>query len=268
LERRYCLSAPALTSLEIDSIDDRTVSLSGYVSDESPETVEVDFFGAVIGIATPDASGYFAFSAEADWLGEIEAVAYDEECLSSDSAFVEVTSDVPMIDSLSVEYGEGTEITITGQVIDDGPDGLTVDFTGAVVGTTATDATGYFTFTAADGSGFVDVSVADAWGQDTYDSVEIAGDSLLEITYFSAEMDGGGYITVCGTVSGENLDQARVDISFLDVVDELSLDSEGNFSWYYQCDEGDEGWITAVACDASNNQSDLVEDYLSYMFYE
>lgn len=68
LERRYCLSAPAISSFEIDSIDHDTVSVSGYVSDDGPETVEVHFFGALAGSTSPNASGYFAFAADADWL--------------------------------------------------------------------------------------------------------------------------------------------------------------------------------------------------------
>jgi hypothetical protein len=278
------------------------------VADESPETVEVDFFGALAGSATPDASGYFEFSADADWLGDIGVVAYDDESLSSDSEFAEVTSDAPMIDSLSVEYGEGTDVTVIGQVIDDSADGLTIEVTGAVAGMVTTDSSGYFTFTAEGSSGDVDVSVTDAWGQNSCDSTEIedeepqdpiggdsteiddevsedpiGGDSTeiddevsedpiggsypLEIIDFGTDMDSGGYISVWGTVTGENCDQATIVLTFLDVENELSADSDGYFSWYYQCARGDEGWITVVATDDSTNASDTVEDYQGYIIY-
>ncbi len=264
LERRYCLTAPAITSLQIDSIDDTTVSLSGYVSDESPETVEVDFFGAFSGSTSPNASGYFAFSADADWLGDIAAVAYDEESLSSDSAYVEVTSDVPTLDSLSVEYGEGTEFTITGQVIDDSPGGLTIDFTGGIQGTATTDASGYFTFTAADGSGYVDVNVADAWGQDAYDSVEVTGNVSLQIINFWTDSESGGCIYAEGEVTGADPGDLTVLITFLDVEDEVSLEYDGSFSWYWYIEEGDEGWLSATASDQWGNESGSVEDYVIY----
>ena len=68
----------------------------------------------------------FAFTGEASSLGTIVAYAYDEEYLQSAATNVELTSDAPTINSLAIDYGYHTAITITGQVIDDDPDGLTV----------------------------------------------------------------------------------------------------------------------------------------------
>lgn len=269
LERRYCLTAPTIASLQIDSFEDTTVSLSGYATDESPETVRVDFEGSLYGSAYPDASGYFTFTGEADCLAEIMAVAFDQEDMESEPAYVELTSDEPAIDSLTVAYGYHTDVAIVGEVIDEDPGGLTVYFSGAVEGTAVTEADGSFMLEITDGSaslGSVEVSVADVWGQEAYDYAEICGDDVPEIVNFTADVSGTGVLTVEGEVLDEDPVGLTVVITFWGNEYEVTTNSDGEFFWQLQLEEGQEDYLTAVAFDWWGLESDAAEDYTGYGF--
>lgn len=267
LERRYCLSAPAISSFQIDAVEDTTVALSGYVSDESPETLQVDFDGAVCGSTYPDASGYFTYIGDASCLGEIVAVATDEEFLESDPAYAELTSDEPVIDSLAVVYGSHTEVAIVGQVLGEDPAGLTVYFSEAIEGTAVTDADGSFVIEVADGEaslGEVVVSVSDVWDQSDYEYVEITGDDPPEIVDFTTHVDGDGLLTVEGTVIDEDSDGLTVVITFWEEEYEITTDSDGAFVWQLQLEEDQEAWLTVIALDWWALESDAEEAYVGY----
>ncbi len=353
LERRYCLSAPTITAFQIDSIDGRTVSVSGYVADEDPETVCVDIYDSLYGGVSPNASGYFSYSGEAYWPGTITAVAYDQEYNLSAPAEVAFSDDPPSVDSLAVTYGTGTEVTITGQVTDETPGGLPVDFYGSVYGTAVTDTSGYFSLHVPDGSaslGYVDVSVYDAWGRPAYDTTEITsdepvidslgvaygyhtevaiaghvtdedpdgltvyfsgavegsavtdsngdftiqvadgiaslgevtvsvsdawgqgaydyamieGDDPPEIISFTTAVSGTGLLSVEGTVLDEDPVGLTVTITFLGNEYEVTTDSNGEFAWEMQLEEGEEDWLTAIASDWWTVESEAEGDYVSY----
>lgn len=267
LERRYCLTAPAITGLQIDAVEDTTVSVSGYVTDESPETVQVEFYDMLSGSTSPDASGYFAFTGEANSLGPIVAVAYDEEFLEWDWAEVELTNDEPTINGLALDYGHHTAITITGQVIDEDPDGLTVYISGAANGTAITDANGNFTLQVADGfasMGELEVSVEDVWGQPGSDWTLITGDNSPQIVDFWTHVGGSGLLTVRGTVTDEDPVGLTVVINFWGNDYEVTTDSDGDFIWQLQLEEGQEDFLTVVAFDWWGLESEASEAYVAY----
>lgn len=267
LERRYCLTAPTISAIQIDSVDDTTVSLSGYATDESPETVRVDFYDALDGNAYPDTSGYFTYTGDANYLGYIVAVAFDQEYMQSNPAYVELTSDEPVIDSLGVAYGYHTEVSITGQVLDEDPDGLTVYFTGAFQGSAITDSNGDFVIQVADGIaslGEVTVTVSDAWGQTAYEYAMIEGDDPPEIVSLTTTVDNDGLLMVEGTVIDEDPDGLTVVITFLSNEYEVTTDSNGDFVWQLQREEGEEDWLTAIASDWWTVESEAAEDYVSF----
>ena len=267
LERRYCLSAPSITSMQIDAVEDTTVSVSGYVTDESPETVQVEFYDILSGSTSPDASGYFTYTGEASWLGTIVAYALDEEVLQSEPAEVDLTSDEPTINSLALDYGYHTAITITGQVIDEDPDGLTVYISGAANGTAITDANGNFTLQVADGfasMGELEVSVEDVWGQPGSDWTLITGDNSPQIVDFSTHVGGSGLLTVRGTVTDEDPVGLTVVINFWGNDYEVTTDSDGDFIWQLQLEEGQEDFLTVVAFDWWGLESEASEAYVAY----
>jgi hypothetical protein len=263
LEGRYCLAAPTIDSFQIDSVSGTTVSVSGYVTDESPETVEVDFSGALEGSTYANGSGYFSYSGEAQF-GTIDAVALDEEMLSSDSAEVTIESDVPVIDSLSVTYGYHTEVTITGQVIDEDPGGLYVYFTGAVEGYAETDSSGNFSLNVPSAwPGTVQAAVADGWGQLTEAWVDINGDNPPEVT-ISTDLTPDGLLTIQGTVTDEDAEGLTVIITFRSEQYEVTTDCNGDFFHQIELDEGEEGLLTIIARDWWTLESDPAQDYIIY----
>ena len=224
------MAAPTITAFQIDSVDGTTVTLSGNVSDETPETVQVQFSGALLGSTTPNALGDFTYTGPADSLGTISAIATDEELLDSAVANVELTSDVPAFSGLTVQYGSGTEVTISGQVVDENPENLTVYFYGVVEDTAVTDANGNFSLFVPDGVamlGTVDLYVYDVWGQEGYDWVEITS----EIPWFTPLNFSYGThteVTISGTVVDE--DPSGLTVYFTGAVEGTAVtDANGDF---------------------------------------
>ncbi len=265
LERRYCLSAPTITAFQIDSVDGNTVTLSGCVSDENPGTVEVDFSGPLSGSTTPNASGNFSYEGDAWWLGEIVAVATDDEQLESAPASVQLTSDAPGFESVEVVYHEHTSITIMGWVVDEDPCGLQVDFSGVVEGCAFTDVAGYFELYVSEASlGPVNLTVFDTWWLMGETSVEITGDNPPEIEDFSANVGPTGILTVMGTVVDEDPAGLTVIINWrMDYY--VETDSNGDFFWQKELDPYEEGWVHCTAMDWWGLASGTVSDYVMYI---
>ncbi|HID76459.1 MAG TPA: hypothetical protein EYP56_10735 [Planctomycetaceae bacterium] len=264
LEGRYCPSAPTITAFQIDSVDHNTVTLSGHVADENPQTVLIDVDGVLFGTTYPDASGNFTVTGEAYSVGQISAVAMDEDFLYSDPVFVELTSDLPSITSVEVIYGHHTEVTIKGRVIDEDPDGLTVQFYGVLNGSTTTDENGDFSYYVESGYaelGDVPIYVEDVFGQGGSTTVTLTGDEPPSIINYQTQVDASGMLTVTGTVVDEDPVGLTVVITFLDMQEEVVTDEDGDFFWYYQMQQGEEGWVSAVAYDWWGLESDLVESY-------
>jgi hypothetical protein len=86
-----------------------------------------------------------------------------------------------------------------------------------------------------------------------------------EIVNFSTRVDSSNLLTVSGTVAYPEPEGLTVLIEFIDEEISLSTDSLGDFFWQRQLEEGDEGWLDAVAWDQEGGQdSESVRDYIYY----
>lgn len=112
--------------------------------------------------------------------------------------------------------------------------------------------------------GEVQVTVSDAYGQGAYEYVTITGDDAPEIINFTTHIDGGGLMTIEGTVTDEDAVGLRVVFNFWQDVFEVTTDSNGDFIWQLQLEEGQEGWLSAVAYDWWNLASGTAEAYVGY----
>jgi hypothetical protein len=83
-----------------------------------------------------------------------------------------------------------------------------------------------------------------------------------EITYFYTFVSPGGTLWVDGFVEDEDLEGVTVYITWLDETYEVDVASYGYFFWYTDLEEGDEGWITAVARDSEGLESEPWEDLI------
>jgi hypothetical protein len=81
-----------------------------------------------------------------------------------------------------------------------------------------------------------------------------------EINYFWATCTPGDTLWVDGSVVDEDFTTVTVDITWLGQTYQVTLDDYGYFFWYTDIEEGDEGWISAVAHDSEGLDSEPVED--------
>jgi len=265
LEKRFCLAAPAITSFQIDSVDGTYVSVSGSVTDECPEMTQVDFEGALWGNTWPDAYGNFSYSGYAQSLGAITAVATDDEWLQSAPAEVELTNNPPTLQSLSISYGYRTNLTISGQVIDEDPGNLAVYISGVVQGVVMTDSNGYFSLDVVGRDlGEVEIEVYDIWGQQAYDTIDVTGNNPPTITNYYCQVDSGGILTVDGYVVDEDPAGLSVMFEFMSNIYNTTTDTFGRFMWHKQLDLGDEGDLLTWVYDWWE-LSDAVLDYVMYV---
>jgi hypothetical protein len=205
LEPRLCLSAATITSFAAATTGvGRNVTLSGYVVDESPSTVQLTFSGVVSGSTTPNSTGYFQYSGLASGVGTVQASGVDNESLQSNTMFAQVSSNAPMISGLTaVETGNGKMVTVSGTVMDESPGGRTVTLSGVVSGTATTNAAGQFSATLqATALGTVTATTTDVWGLSSPLAQTQLTSAAPTITGFTVtETANGKQVTVSGTVS-------------------------------------------------------------------
>lgn len=82
-----------------------------------------------------------------------------------------------------------------------------------------------------------------------------------EITDFSMTITMGGLLVVEGTVVDEDPPTCSVTINWLDINYTATPNGDGSFSWYVALEEGQTGYVSAVATDSDGQGSDKVEDY-------
>jgi hypothetical protein len=160
-------TAPALT-MNLAYGANKTVILSGKVTDAQAGGMVVTFSGVVSGTATTDANGNYSVTLTPTALGQITATTTDVWGLTSSAATVTVTNTAPTITLTAVQHGNIW--TFSGRVTDEYAPGLVVTFSGpgAINGqTTTVNTDGTFSLcvmlTSSD-AGWVTASVTDWWG--------------------------------------------------------------------------------------------------------
>src|SRR5262245_20603273 len=91
LETRDCPAAPLIASLQVTYNGQNSVTLSGFVQDETPSFDHVLFSGAAIGCTSVAPNGQFSYTTNAT-LGLVSAVAIDIEMLRSQAAIAAITT--------------------------------------------------------------------------------------------------------------------------------------------------------------------------------
>ena len=122
--------APPSLSLSVSYGSQRTVTLSGQVSDTDPGGLTITFTGMVTGSTVTNPDGTFTATFTATGLGEVDASTTDSQGLESNVATVTLTSNPPVITNFMATAGQGGVWTFTGTVTDESPAGLVVTFGG------------------------------------------------------------------------------------------------------------------------------------------
>ena len=162
-------AAPSLT-LALAYGSQRSITLSGRVTDAQAGACTVQFTGVATGSTTTNADGTYSLTVNASQLGTVQARVQDTGGQTSAAAHVTVTSAAPSITHFQAIRGALNVWTFQGQVTDESAPGLTVRFGGlpSLVGRTVTvDSTGWFhlTIELQDGEqGTASAQTTDWWG--------------------------------------------------------------------------------------------------------
>jgi hypothetical protein len=169
-------AAPTLT-LAIAYGAQRTITLSGQVTDAQAGACTVQFTGVATGSTTTNADGTYRLTVSASQLGTVQAVAQDPWGQKSAAAQLSVTSAAPSITNFQAIRGTLNVWTFQGQVTDESAQGLVVRFGGlpSLAGYTATvrsDGWFYLTVELPDGEqGTASAQTTDWWGLDSNESL-------------------------------------------------------------------------------------------------
>jgi hypothetical protein len=146
-----------------------SVTLSGVVIDTNPANLTVTFGGKVVGSATTDSNGNYTYTANATGLGDVTGVTTDAAGFTSKIALVTLVSAVPQITNFTITSTGGGTYRVSGNVVDEDPNGLTVTFTSDIAAlngqTVSAGADGYFDFTfTTTSTGTLSATTTDWWG--------------------------------------------------------------------------------------------------------
>jgi hypothetical protein len=257
LEERDCPSGmpglqlgPQITFFNAMAMQGNTVLLAGMVSDPNPASVCLSFSGAASGMTWADSTGCFQLQTQATALGTVFALGFDNAGLTA-TALTNIVAPPPTLTSFTImQSGPNCAVTVMGQV--SAGAGLTVSLSGIVTGTVITDANGSFTFSGtASGTGQVNASVTDVWGQTGTGSTQLTN-LAPTITNFQAESTGFQNIW---TIEGQVTDEwaAGETVTFTGLVPlqniTVTVSSNGWFSFQVQIPPSDNGLVVATVTD-------------------
>jgi len=173
------------------------------------------------------------------------------------AAFVEAAPTI----SLSVTYLTGRMVTLSGQVTADAPGGLTVNFTGKVVGSVVTNADGTFSGTfQATALGLDAATTTDAHGLVSNTATVVLASNPPTITNFTGMANLSNIWVFSGTVNAPS--PAGLVITFGGLPSLAGktavVQADGTFQLTVQLQPGESGTATAQTTDWWGQNSDVV----------
>jgi len=258
LEPRLCLSAASVMMFSAMPTNNGTqVTLSGMVMDERPANVVLTFSGVAAGSVSPNAQGQFSLVTTASGVGQVTAIAVDDESFSSNPAYAYVMNAVPSVSMLSVgETGNGRWVTVSGNVMDEVSSGRTVTFGGVVSGTAVTGSGGAFSVSLeASALGTVTATTVDPWGQTSAVKQATLSSGVPSLSIGVSEV-AGGKVAVSGTVN--DMTKAGLTITIGGVASgTATTNSSGYFS--VTLDASALGTVTATTQDVWGQGSNVAQ---------
>jgi hypothetical protein len=266
-EASLSVAAPTL-SLWAVANPDGTATVSGQVNADAPGGLIVIFSGAVSGTVATNPDGSFSVQTPINYSGTIEAFTQDVWGQPSNMALANIASNGGPSLSLSVSYGAGLTITLSGQVADDSPGGLTIVFSGAASGSVVTNPDGTFSLTLqANELGDIQAVVYDSSGAQTDAQVTLSRNPPV-ITQFMAEQESLQLWTFTGTVSDDSGTAGLVVTFSASKVPSLNgqtavVNADGTFTLSVLLGTGEGGYVRAQTIDWWGLTSNVVRTYVS-----
>lgn len=264
LETRWCPSSPPTLTLQATVLANHQVQLSGNVTDSNPAGVAVAFTGAVQASTTTGSSGSYSYITSNASLGNVTAVATDQNNLSSSPVTATVAVTPPSVTASVTSSSNSKSVTVSGQVSDIDQGSLTVTISGIVNGTVPTSSNGSYTFTAqASGLGSVSASTTDEWGQASNTAAATASCPAPTISGFTGVQTSPGYWTFSGQVNAQNPSGLTVVLGGVASGHSCTTEPNGSFSIMIQLTIIAGGEATAQTTDIWGQQSNLAECWCS-----
>jgi len=178
---------------------------------------------------------------------------------------VDVAPEGPTI-TLSVTYLKRREVLLSGQVTDTDPGGLTVQFSGEVVGLVVTKADGTFSkkFEAA-GLGTVEAVTTDGQGLTSNVATVTLTSPPPTIVNFTATAGRGNVVIFTGTLVDPSAHDLVVTFAGLPSVDGMTavVRKNGTFRLVVHLKPGEEGTVTAQTTDWWGQDSNIAQWVIS-----
>lgn len=171
--------AAPIVNLSVSYGTQRTVTLSGTVTDLDPGNRTVSFSGVVSGTATTRADGTFSLVTQASGLGNVFASTVNLWSLVSNVAQLALQSQAPVISNFTAAEGPNHMWTFSGNVQDESATALVVTLGGipSLQGQTVTvDSQGHFSLTLClqpGESGTATAVTTDWWGLESNEALAI-----------------------------------------------------------------------------------------------
>jgi hypothetical protein len=262
LEARDCPAGPVL-ALSVTPMPGNQVQLIGSANESPPSACPVTFSGVVSGTINTGSDGSFNFITAYSGPGTLSATLVQGSSSSTVSTAISgpgTSTTAPSI-SISVSFGTGPRVTISGTITDTNVSGQTVSISGVVSGSATTDVNGNYSLTAhASSLGSVTASFTDSSGQSASAKTSIAVPPP-QITSFTATQDGDMW-TFSGTVSAQSPQGMIVNIYVPGVGNEsATVGADGSFSLTVSIPPNTSGTATAQTTDwwgQTSNEADAI----------
>lgn len=269
LERRDCPAAPVITSFSVSVLQNKMVSLQGTLTDTDPSTTWVSLGGKVNGSVEADVNGNFSTTLAASALGTVTALATDSAGLTSSQATAMIAVAPPQI-TLTLTYGTGHQLLLSGTVTDNSPSGLKVTIAGVVPpgSSTTTNASGnYSTTVTASRLGDVTATTIDVWGQISNTATVTASNTAPVVSNLSASAGNYDVWTITGTVTDEHAAGLTVTFGGLPALAGRTavVQADGTFTLSVVIPANQSGYITAQTHDWWGVASNIDEEMITQL---
>lgn len=252
------VKTPPTLTLASATVSGNQVTITGSVADDAPGGLPVHFSGVTTGMAVTAPNGTFTFTGVATGVGTISAFTVDLDGNPSNTATTSISNNVPTI-TMSVTNIYRNQVTVSGQVTDEAPGGLTVTISGWMLGTVVAAADGSFTYTGtATGVGTLLAQVFDPLNQQGYVNATISN-NVPSIIGFTATDLGNNTWQFTGSVQDEQAAGLVIFFGGLPslVAQQVVVASDGTFSLVIQLAAGEGGFATCWTTDWLAQQSSL-----------
>lgn len=266
-------NAPTISNFTATRLSGTTYTFSGYVMDESPGGRTVTFGGlpSLQGqTVTTAANGSFSRTLQLAAGESGTATARTTDCWGLVSPLAQTTVTQPLNSAptinLTLTQGSQKTVTLSGQVFDESPGGLTVVFTGQYSGNTVTNSNGTFSLTVqAAGLGTINAQTTDAQGLASNVVQQSVTSSAPSIINFTATRSVNTVYIFTGQVLDESA--AGLTVSFGGLQSLLgktaTVAPNGTFSLTVELAQGEEGCATAQTTDWWGLVSQVAEALVS-----